>query len=156
VSLAAHGLTIELPHRWNGRVFRRAGGNATLHAGDFQLALNDGEFGDASTARMPAAATFVALVEYVPGAGLEPGRGLFAPRRIALPLDPTTFAANRLAHPRRGQAGTQQFFTRAGRPFCLYVVIAGAAGRGRYRSQLAVLDRVLATLRVAPAAGAPT
>jgi hypothetical protein len=151
VTLAAHGLAIELPKRWNGRVFRRAGGNATLHAGDFQLALDDGEFGDASTARMPAVATFVALVEYLPGAGLEPGRGLFASSRIALPLEPTTFAANRLAHPRRGQAGTQQFFTRAGRPFCLYVVIAGGAARRRH--QLPVLDRVLATLRVAAAAG---
>ena len=49
--LAAHGISIELPPRWSGRVFRRAGGGATLHAGDFQLALGDGEFGDASTAR---------------------------------------------------------------------------------------------------------
>lgn len=153
--LEAHGLAIELPPRWSGRAFRRPGGNATLQAGDFQLALRDGEFGDASTAKMGAGASFFALVEYVPGAGLEPGTGLFASRAMKLPLDPTAFHSSRLAHPRRGQAGTQQFFTSGGRPFCLYVVIAG--GGSHRRHQLAVLDRVLATLRIAPAAaGAPT
>jgi len=155
VRLEAHGLAIELPPRWSGRAFRRAGQNATIHAGDFQLALGDGEFGDASTAKMRAGTSFLALVEYVPGAGLEPGAGLFAARGVELPLDPTAFATSRLAHPRRGLAGAQQFFTSAGRPFCLYLVIAG--GASHRRRQLAVLDRVLATLRIAPAAaGAPT
>jgi len=153
VTLDAHGLSIELPSGWSGRVFRRAGGNATLHAGDFPLALHDGEFGDASTAAMPVAGSFLALAEYVPGAGLEPGKGLFAPQRLPLPLDPTRFAANRLAHPRRGQAGMQQFFTRGGRPFCLYLVVAG--GLAHRRRQLAGLDRVLGTIRIAPAASAP-
>ena len=51
--LEAHGLRIELPRGWSGRVFRREGGGATLHAGDFQLPLDDGEFGDQSTDVMP-------------------------------------------------------------------------------------------------------
>jgi hypothetical protein len=155
VKLAAHGISIELPPRWTGRVWHRAGSGATLHAGDFQLALGDGEFGGASTAAMPAGATFVALTEYLPGAGLQPGRGLFAARRIPGRLDPSAFAANRLAHPRRGQAGYQHFFTAGERPFCLYVVVAASGPlRGR---RLAVLDRVLATLRIAGAgAGPPT
>lgn len=153
--LEAHGLAIELPPGWSGRAFRRAGQNATLHAGDFQLALGDGDFGGASTAKMHAGTSFLALVEYVPGTGLEPGVGLFAARGVELPLDPTAFATTRLAHPRRGQAGTQQFFTSAGRPFCLYLVIAG--GASKRRRQLAVLDWVLGTLRIAPVvAGAPT
>lgn len=156
--LEAHGLRIDLPPRWTGRVFRRAGGNATLHAGDFRLALDDGEFGDSSTARMPAGSSFVALTEYVPGAGLVPGRGLFAPRHVELPLEPRTFGRRRLAHQRPGQVGTQQFFTMAGRPLCLYIVLAGP-GHHR-RRQLPVLDRALRTLRVEPAgaagAGAPT
>jgi hypothetical protein len=149
--VAAHGLRIDLPPRWTGRVFRRPGGNATLHAGDFPLALDDGEFGDSSAARMPAGATFVVVTEYVPGAGLEPGHGLFAPRRVHLPLEPRAFSSRRLAHPRRDQAGTQQFFTAAGRPLCLYVVLAGAAGHRR--RQLPVLNRVLRSLRVAPLGG---
>jgi hypothetical protein len=147
MKLAAHGISIELPPRWSGRVFHRAGSGATLHAGDFQLALGDGDFGDASTAVMPAGATFVALTEYLPGAGLEPGKGLFSAGRIPARLDPSAFAPNRLAHPRRGQVGCQHFFTAGERPFCLYVVVA-ASGPLR-RRRLAVLDRVLATLRIA-------
>jgi hypothetical protein len=41
----------------------------------------------------------------------------------------------------------QHFFTAAGRPFCLYVVIAGA--RVRRRRQLLAVDHVLGTVRIA-------
>jgi hypothetical protein len=151
VILSAHGIELELPPRWSGRLFRRPGGNPTLHAGDFALALGDGEFGDASTGQMPAGATFVALAEYLPGGGLQPGRGLFESGRIPLPLDPTGFASSRLAHPRPGQVGLQHFFTVNGRPFCLYVVLA-SGGTGR-RRQLAGVSRVLASLKIAPWGG---
>lgn len=142
----AHGLEIELPPGWSGRVFVRPGGIATLHAGSFPISLSDGEFGDRSTGLMPAAATFLALTEYQPGAGLEPGVGLFAQRRIRVPLDPLRLARSGLAHPRAGQAGMQEFFTSSGRPFCLYVVLAG--GRSVRRDQLTVVDRVLRSLRI--------
>lgn len=149
--LEAHGLRVELPPGWSGRVFKRPAGGATLHAGDFQLPFDDGEFGDRSTAAMPHGATFLALTEYRPGAGLEPGRGLFAARRIPVALDPTAFSPRGLAHPRPGQAGTQHFFTNAGRPFCLYVVVSGP--RSERRRQLAVLGHVLRSLRLQPATG---
>ncbi len=153
--LDAHGLRVELPGGWSGRVFARGEGGVTpqgpvarLHAGNFPVVLGDGEFGDRSTGVMPRPSSFLALAEYRPGKGLEPGRGLFAQRRIPLPLDPTAFGQSRLAHPRPGQAGTQHFFTVSERPFCLYVVVAGEL-RER-RRQLAVVDRVLRTLRFAP------
>jgi hypothetical protein len=147
VILEAHGMRIELPRGWSGRVFRRSPHTATLHAGDFQLPLQDGEFGDRSTSEMPAVGSFLALTEYRPGSGLEPGAGLFAPDRIRLPLEPASFGANRLAHPRPGQVGTQHFFTAERRPFCLYVVVAGP--RTGRRRQLLVLDHILRTLRIA-------
>jgi len=147
VTLAAHGLRIDLPTGWSGRVFARSGGQATLHAGDFPIALSDGEFGESSTASMPQTGSFVALVEYLLGSGLDPGRGLFAARGLRLPLEPVSFSARCLAHPSPGQAGLQHFFTSAGRPFCLYVVIAG--DRSGRRAQLARLDHVLSSLRVA-------
>ena len=78
--LDAHGLRVELPRGWSGRVFRRAAGGATLHAGDFQLPFDDGEFGDLSTSRMPAGASFLALTEYLPGAG-TPDRSNRGPAR---------------------------------------------------------------------------
>ena len=143
--LAAHGIHVELPPGWSGRAFSRQG-LVRLHAGDFALALADGEFGDESTGRMPTPGTFVALAEYRQGGGLEPGEGLFASRKLPLPLEPTAFAATRLAHPRPGQAGMQHFFTRAGRPFCLYVVVSG--GRAERRVQLLGADRVLRSLAI--------
>jgi hypothetical protein len=146
VILEAHGLRVELPAGWSGRVFTRGGDVATLHAGSFPLSLDDGEFGDRSTGLMPAQGSFIALTEYRPGGGLEPGKGLFAPKRIPRRLDPSSFSPTGLAHPRPGQAGTQHFFTVSARPLCLYVVIAG--DRGVRRRQLAVVDFVLATLRI--------
>jgi hypothetical protein len=134
-------------------VFKRPAGGATLHAGDFQLPLDDGEFGDRSTGAMPAGASFLALTEYRPGAGLEPGRGLFASRRLPTTLDPTAFSPRGLAHPRAGQAGAQHFFTTAGRAFCLYVVVSGP--RSERRRQLAGLGHVLRSLRVQPGASKP-
>jgi hypothetical protein len=142
-------MQVELPRGWSGRVFR-AGSLATLHAGDFQLPLDDGEFGDLSTAAMPRVATFLALTEYEPGNGLTPGVGLFEKKRIPLPLDPTDFGASRLQHPRPGQVGAQHFFTASGRPFCMYAVIAGP--RHERRHQLPALDHVLRSLRIEPRA----
>ena len=144
--LAAHDIRIELPRGWSGRVFTRSHHTATLHAGDFQLPLDDGEFGDRTTSEMPGVASFVALTEYRPGSGLKPGAGLFSPAGIRLPLDPAGFAANRLAHPHPGHVGTQQFFTTRGRPFCLYVVLAGP--RTARRRQLLAVDHILRSLRI--------
>jgi hypothetical protein len=156
MKLAAHGIEVTLPARWSGRIAQRPAGNATLHAGDFRLAPGDGEFGDRSTGQMPAGSTFLALVEYLPGAGLEPGRGLYAQHGIRLPLDPTAFSPRALAHARPGQQGTQQFFTAAGRPLCLYVVIATAGGAAQRRPQLASAGAVLGSLRIAPPGGGTT
>lgn len=145
--LEAHGLRVELPRGWSGRVFARSHDVATLHAGSFPVALRDGEFGDHSTALMPPGSSFLALTEYRPGAGLTPGEGLFASRRIPRRLDPSRFSASGLAHPRPGQAGMQHFFTTSGRPFCLYVVVSGR--RTGRRHQLAVVDHVLGTVQIA-------
>jgi hypothetical protein len=147
MSLEAHGLRIRLPRGWSGRIFSRSGDVATMHVASYPLPLHDGEFGDRSTARMPSGASFFALTEYRPGAGLEPGEGLFAPSRVPRRLDPTGFSVAGLAHPRHDQAGMQHFFTVAGRPFCLYVVLAGP--RSGRRRQLAAVDHVLSSLHIA-------
>jgi hypothetical protein len=146
VILAAHGIRVELPRGWSGRTFARSDGAATLHVGNFAVALNDGEFGDRSTEAMPAGGVFAALTEYLPGPGLRAGHGLYAPTRLPLPLDPSAFSAQRLAHARPGQAGAQHFFTISGRPFCLYAVLSG--DRSTRRRQLAELGHVLRSLRI--------
>lgn len=144
--LAGHGVRLELPHGWSGRLYRRAGSAVTLHAANYPLVLADGEFGDRSTARMPHGGCFLALTEYLPGGDLRPGTGLYAARRLTLPLDPSSLSVRGLAHPRPGQAGGQQFATLGGRPFCLYVVTAG--DRMQRRRAALHADQVLRTLRV--------
>jgi hypothetical protein len=148
VNLGAHGIHVKLPQGWSGRIFSRQPKVATLHAGNYPLALEDGEFGSRSTAAMSAGASFIALTEYRPGAGLKPRSGLFHPPRLPTPLHARAFAASQLAHPHPGQVGTQHFFTASGRPFCLYVVLDGP--RANRRRQVAAVNHVLSTLRIEP------
>lgn len=144
--LDAHGVRIELPKGWSGHLFDRDQ-LVGMHIANYPIALADAStFGDKSTGGMRPGGAFVALVEYRPGNGLEPGHGLYAPKRIPLPLDPTSFSPHRLAHPRLGQVGTQHFFTSAMRPFCAYVVLAGDSLQRR--PAMAAVNRVLRSLEV--------
>jgi hypothetical protein len=128
VKLAAHSLEIDLPLGWDGRIYRYPGGDPILHAANFALPHEDGDFGSAATAQMPHGGAFLVLKEYRADPRLVPGSGLFAARAIGLPLEARRFHPRMLQVGRPGQVGLQQFFTSAGRPFCLYAVIKGPAG----------------------------
>ncbi len=131
MSMSAHGITVSLPDGWDGRIYRRPEGDPTLHAASYALPVKDGDFGTGATARMPSGGAFVCLTEYRPGAGLEPGQGLFGAPAIPLPLGAEHFHSRSLLVGRRDQAGFQHFFTAQGRPFCLYVVVQGHRGLSR-------------------------
>jgi len=152
VRLAAHGLALELPRGWDGRLYRRAGGDPTLHAANFPLPAMDGDFGSGATAMMPAHSAFLALKEYRPASRLVAGVGLFASRSIPLPLERGWFHPRALQVGRAGQAGFQHFFTASGRPFCLYAVIEVAATSSasvtRALDRLDELSRILSTLAI--------
>jgi hypothetical protein len=148
--LAAHALAIELTPGWEGRIYRRHGGDPILHAANFPLPDSDGDFGSGATGRMPSGGCFIALTEYRPGDGLEPGRGLFAPSALPLPLSARDFHHRTLQVGRPGQAGMQHFFTTDGRPFFLYAVVrrpagarhATAAAEHQVRSMNGILETV--------------
>lgn len=146
--LSGHGLSIELPPGWEGRIRVREGGGPVLHLATFPLQAGDGDFGAAATGRMRPGEVFAALVEYR-GDGVRPGVGLFAPRR---PPPPSLheFGPQRLQVTRPGQLGWQSFFTEGGRTCCLYAVIS--LGRGDPARLVSSLRRVLSSLAVAPAA----
>jgi hypothetical protein len=103
---------------------------------------------------MPSHGAFVALKEYRPGPRLVAGAGLFASDSIPLPLDARRFHPRALQVTRLGQAGLQHFFTSAGRPFCLYAVIAtnraAAAARAHAPDRVAELTQILSTLEIEP------
>jgi hypothetical protein len=139
--IAAHGLALELPAGWEARIYRRPEALPVLHAASFALPAGDGDFATGATEIMPPGAVLIALLEYEPALA---GTALFAepgpPRAIAAEASATGL-------PRRlpGRRGVQRFFNAAGRAFCLYVVVAAAAGA---RASATSADDVLGTLRI--------
>jgi hypothetical protein len=152
VRLAAHGIEVELPAGWDGRIYRLAGAGPILHAASFPLPPTDGDFGSGATGMMPEGGAFLALKEYEPGPRLHPGEGLFAARSLPLPLDARRFNPRALQVGRRGQAGLQHFFTVARRPFCLYTVISTLAPRTALVAfadeRIAELSRIASSLSI--------
>ncbi len=137
--LAGHGLAAGLPPRWEGRIYRRAvaegagplrrqpaatgwPGELThpvLHLANFALPASRGDYGTGAVERMGSGNVFIALLEFGPDCL---GTALYSP--VGLPrLAAGQFNPNGLQRRVPGQAGFQHFFTEAGRPFCLYVVI---------------------------------
>ncbi len=141
---SAHGLSIEVPHGWEARIVRRPDSAPFLHLANFALQADAGQFGAAITGRMGPDSAFAALVEYLVDPDVTPGAGLFGSRwkpRLGL----HEFRHNQLQVMRAGHLGVQRFFTEAGRPYCLYAVIAPVRRRP---AQLAgELSAVLKTLR---------
>jgi hypothetical protein len=147
--VAAHGLKVTLPDRWEARLYLRdrpAGidgpeatrwaahpaaygwlgesTNPVLHMANFALPPGRGDFGTGAVERMGAGHAFISLLEYDPE---EVGRPLFAAHGLPRPAV-RDFAPNALQRRLPGQLGCQRFFTDRGRPFCLYVVL-GSRGQ---------------------------
>jgi hypothetical protein len=142
-TLAAHGLRIALPPRWEARLYLRdqptgvASGsmsrwahpagygwagestNPVLHLANFPLPPGRGDFGTGAVERMGVAHVFASLFEYDRD---EAGRPLFAATGLPRPAL-HEFAPNALQRRLPGQLGCQKFFTENGRAFCLYVVL---------------------------------
>lgn len=143
---SAHGLSVAVPAGWEARITRRPGGAPYLHVANIPLRGDTGQFGAAVTGAMGPDAVFASLIEYLVDAQVRPGRGLFAEPGLRPRLRPADFARTRLQVTRAGHLGHQRFFTHAGRPFCLYAVIAPVRRRP---AQLAgELSAVLATIRI--------
>jgi hypothetical protein len=151
VRLVGHGISIEIPDAWEGRIFCRPQAAPVVHVASFPLLAGDGDFGAAATARMRAGDCFLALVEYRPGGALVPGKGLFAPHGKPQQLALERFAPHQLQVTRAGQLGCQYFFTEAARPCCLYTVIRPEPHSA---AQLARrLGEIVRTLRLQPPSG---
>ena len=125
--LAAHGVDLDIPQGWEGRILRRAPAHpaeqsrAVVHLASFPLPEERGDFGVGVTELMRSGDVFVTLFEYGPE---SVGTPLFAAAGVPQ-LDVGMFSPRRLQRTLRGQIGCQLFFTAKGRPFCLYVVVAG-------------------------------
>jgi hypothetical protein len=154
--LARHGLGVDLPSGWDGRIYRPvadepgATTNAVMHAANFPLPERREDYGGGAVELMRAGDVLVMLLEFDAEAAATP---LFAqrqglPRRLA----PSSFGPNHLQRILPGQAGAQFFFTEAGRAWTLYVVIGSWAHRVALAEQA---SRLLATVRLDRVEAAP-
>lgn len=150
-TVAAHGLSVTLPDRWEARLYLRdalaAEGesvNPVLHLGNFALPPGRGDFGSGAVDLMSAEHVFAALLEYDPA---EAGNALFAGRGVPRPAL-RDFAPNALQRALPGQLGSQTFFTERGRAFCLYAVLGSRAHAASLIGELhAVLDKLVVHAR---------
>lgn len=131
--VSAYGLSFDVPSGWDARVYRRPAAppestHPVLHAANFPLPGDRGDYGSGAVERMGAANVFLALLEFHPSAT---DSALFARSGRPSSLDPDGFSPGSLQRSLPGQAGTQAFFSDNGRAFCLYVVLGSWADRGR-------------------------
>ena len=130
--LAHRGLAVELPRGWDARIYQRvdadvdATDHPVLHAANFALPENRGDYGSNAVERMGRGHILVALLEFHPDAAET---ALFANRGMPRRLTPDLFSPSQLQRTLAGQAGTQVFFTEGGRAFCLYVVLGSHRDR---------------------------
>ncbi len=156
--LRAHGVALDLPNGWEGRIRRRDarraatgpvafgpptdGTAAVAHAATFALPAEVGDFGGGAVEHMRHRDLFVALVEYDRD---SVGTALFRRSGIPRRLRPDVFDPQALQRTLPGQAGTQVFFTDHGRAFCLYVVLGSHLRRG---GAVPAVNQVLAGLHI--------
>ena len=144
--LQAHGIELELPAGYEGRIFRRpeaagAVSRPVLHVATFPLPAVVADFGAGAVTLMGPSDVFVVLFEYGPE---SLGTRLFARRGMPRALGPQDFRPFTLRRGIVGQSGTQWFFTEVDRPFTLYAALGRHADRARLAGRVnAVLERVL-------------
>ena len=131
--LSGLGLAVDLPEGWDGRIYRRdadgaPAGRRTLHAANFALPAERGDYGGGVHERMRSGDVLVTLVEFDPG---STATGLFRRQGAPGPLTPDSFSPNTMPRPIPGQAGAQHFFSVGDRSFSMFVVIGSYADRAR-------------------------
>jgi hypothetical protein len=152
--LRAHGIEAQLPTGFEGRIFIRPaiGGEVPYPVANFAtfaLPPDLGDFGSGAVNLMGASDVFATLFEYGPE---SVGQPLFA--RVGMPraLSGDDFRPYVLRRGLTGQSGSQWFFTEAGRPFTLYVVLGSHVRRNLLVPRV---NDLIGTLSVAPTGPSP-
>ncbi len=130
-TLRAYGIEAPLPDGFEGRIFVRPTIGAEItypvaHFSTFALPAEVGDFGGGAVNLMGSNDIFATLFEYGPE---SLGKPLFARQGMPRSLDAGDFRPYVLRRGLGGQSGTQWFFTEAGRPFTLYIVLGSHAQR---------------------------
>jgi len=166
--LRAHGVAVEVPAGWDGRISRRpehgevsvatADGppaepgfttQSVTHVASIPLPGNMADFGSGAVEDLGPDDALVVVVEYDQASA---GTALFAAQGVPRALDPEGFSPNTLQQSIPGQAGIQLFFSEQGRALCLYVVLGSYSNR---HSVVPRVDAVLQGLVIEPVSPAP-
>ncbi len=164
--LAAHGVSLDLPKGWDAEFSGAAPPNSevavrerslstqsvddferpfqplVVHAGNFRLPADRGDFGSGAVEAMGAGGVLVCLLEYDQASA---STELFRRNRLPQALGVNDVQPNTLQRTISGQAGTQIFCAENGRAFCLYVVI----GSHRRRAVLVPLaNEVISSISI--------
>ena len=153
--LAAHGVAVQVPAGWEAELSTQPDPAAldpglaplpvsllVLHAANFSLPAERGDYGSGAVEIMDRAGIFAALVEFAPASAAA---NLFTSEGIPTRLQPGDFAPDQLHLSVPGQAGLQRFFHVWSRAFCLYAVIGSHTRRAVLVSEL---NRMLSGLSI--------
>jgi hypothetical protein len=152
--LRAHGIEAQLPAGFEGRILIRPTIGEEVpypvaNFATFALPADLGDFGSGAVSLMGASDVFATLFEYGPE---SLGQPLFA--RVGMPraLSTDDFRPYVLRRGLTGQSGSQWFFTEAGRPFTLYVVLGSHVRRSLLVPRV---NELIGAVSVAPTGLAP-
>lgn len=152
MKLQRDGLGVDAPPGWDARIYTRvpddevATTHPILHAANFALPGERGDFGSGAVDVMDRDNVFVTLMEFHPDAAKT---ALFAREGVPT-LRPGMFSPRKLQRTIEGQAGCQFFFNHKGRAFCLYVVLGDYGNRLKLT---AVANKLVARLNIEPLSG---
>lgn len=125
------GVRLALPTGWEARARLQPSsapgrrGNLLLHAATIPLPADRGDFGSGVVEHLGPDDVFLSLFEYD---AADAGKALFASRGLPV-LRPSEFSTAHLQRTQLGRSGGQWFFSAAGRPFCLFVVLGSHSRR---------------------------
>ena len=145
--LTRSGLEIELPDGWDGRIYRReaeaeAVTRRALHAANFALPPDPGDYAVGAIERMQDEDVLVVLLEFDPDSA---GQGLFRIEGLPQVMGPADFSPTAMPKAVPGRTAAQWFFSLGGRAFCLYVVLGSHTRRA---DLLPLANSVVGTLRI--------
>ena len=147
--LAGQGFGVDLPQGWDGRIYNRLDEvtertNRALHAATFPLPADPGDFAAGAVEHMSETDVLVVLLEYDQEVA---GTALFAADGPPVQLRADAFSPSAMPKKVPGKSGAQFFFTLAGRPFCLFVVLGSHTDRARLAP---LASAVVNSIEVAP------
>ena len=145
--LTRQGLEIELPDGWDGRIYRRQANDEAvtrraLHAANFALPPNLGDYAVDAAERMGSGDVLVVLLEFDPD---RAGEGLFANEGLPTSMGAGDFSPSAMPRAMPGRTAAQWFFSRGGRAFCLYVVLGS---HGERSALVPLVNQVVETLKI--------